>query len=385
MRPRMRTALVYLGMLLIPALASWLAKTDRAYAEIIMVDAVGRPVKLAASAKRIVTNESLLLVTLALLDDNPVSRLAGWAAPQRLDKGIYNAFQRKFPAIDRIPTVGGVVPSTSSVESILSAQPDLFVVSLWEPGWREITDKLERAGVPVLFLDSPQTSLTGPAEATARSVKLLGQAIDQNEKANDFANLVLSHYQKVASHLSAGSKRPSVLVDAHAGGQCCSVPGAANRLTELVALAGGHSVGSDIVPGYSGQLSMEAVLGIDPQIYIGTGGAHLASQGGLVLGGGYDTPTARASLTNVLSLDLRSELTAVQKGRAFAVSHQLAISALSVLVLETFARWIHPDLQAEIDPDQTLAEINRRFMAVPLDGTFWISVDDGRLKKKDQE
>lgn len=73
----MRTALVYLGMLLIPALASWLAKTDRAYAEIIMVDAVGRPVKLAASAKRIVTNESLLLVTLALLDDNPVTRLPG--------------------------------------------------------------------------------------------------------------------------------------------------------------------------------------------------------------------------------------------------------------------------------------------------------------------
>ncbi|MGH7003361.1 MAG: ABC transporter substrate-binding protein, partial [Alphaproteobacteria bacterium] len=69
-------------------------------------------------------------------------------------------------------------------------------------------------------------------------------------------------------------------------------------------------------------------------------------------------------------------LTAIRAGHGFAVSHQLSISALSVLVLECFAKWIHPALFADLDPSDTLAEINRRFMAVPMEGTFWTSLTD---------
>lgn len=367
--------LVRICIALISVLWLGLAGTGRARAEIVMIDAAGRSVRLAEPAKRIVTNESLLLITLGLIDDDPVSKLAGWAAPRRLDSGIYSAFRSEYPAIDKIPVVGGVVPSTSSAEGILSVKPDLFVVSLWEPGWREITEVLEQANVPVLFLDSLEAPSLGPAEATAMSVKLLGLAIGRSEKADGYADFVRSHYQDIASRLSENTARPKVLIDAHAGGPCCSVPGAANRLTELVALAGGESVGSDTVQGYDGRLNVEAVLGINPDVYIGTGGPHLAPDG-LVLGGGYDVETARASLKKVVSKDLRSELTAVQSGRAHAVSHQLAISALSVLTLESFATWIHPELQSKIDPDRTLAEINRRFIAVPLQGTFWVNSDD---------
>jgi iron complex transport system substrate-binding protein len=36
------------------------------------------------------------------------------------------------------------------------------------------------------------------------------------------------------------------------------------------------------------------------------------------------------------------------------------------------AKWIHPELFADIDPSATLAEINRHFLAVPLEGTMWV-------------
>ena len=117
------------------------------------------------------------------------------------------------------------------------------------------------------------------------------------------------------------------------------------------------------------------MIGADPPVYIGTGGPHLAGHG-LVLGGGISAADARASLQAVLSQGIRSQLTAVREKRAHGISHQLAISALSIVAFECFAKWIHPELFADLDARRTLAEINTRFLAVPLTGTFWVDMED---------
>lgn len=345
-----------------------------AYAEIVLTDAAGREVRLAAPARRIVANDSLLLLSLALIDPDPVARIAGWAGPQRIDKGMYASFRKRFPQIDAVPAVGSVSPSNASPESILSVQPDLFVVSLWQPGWETVTELLEGAGVHVVFLDGPANAKRDPAEATAFSIELLGTAIGRRLKAVEYADFVRARYRSVTDRLRNVEERPSVLVDAFAGTECCSTPGRDNRLTQNIELAGGKIVGAERIAGYEGRLNPESVLAIDPDIYIGTGGPHLAAQGGLVLGGGFDAETARASLAAVLSQGIRRNLTAGREGRAFAVSHQLSISALSVLTFECFAKWTHPELFADLDLAQTLAEINRRFLAVPIEGTFWIGL-----------
>lgn len=350
-----------------------------AQAEILMKDAAGRDVVLTAAAKRIVTNESLLLLSLALIDPDPVARLAGWAAPQRFDMGMYEDFRQKFPEIEAIPVVGGVVPANSSVEAVLSVKPDLFVISLWQAGWEEIVLRVEAAGVPVLFLDGPENAARGPAEATGFSIELLGKAIGRDEQAKNFADFVHARYALVAERLKDVRDRPDilpdVLIDAHAMEACCASPGTNNRITEYLTLAGGNNIGSDVIAGYDGQLSSEYVLSVDPDIYIATGGPHLAAQGGLVIGGDTDEQAARASLRNIVGRSLRGELTAVREGRAFAVSHQFSNSALSVLVFECFAKWLHPDLFEALDPAATLAEINKRFMAVPITGVFWVSLN----------
>lgn len=350
-------------------------------AEIVITDAVGREVRLAGPATRIVTNESLVLLSLALIDPEPVARLAGWARPERLDRGVYAAFRERFPAIGDIPVVGSVGPANLTVETILSVRPDLFVVTLWQSGWtawESVVDRLEAAGVPVLFLDGPADAARGPAEAMAHSVTLLGRAIGREAQAAAFAAFVRSRYRRVAERLDGVTDRPRVLVDAFAGSLCCYIPGAGNRITQYVARAGGRSVGADLVAGYDGRLSPEYVLTVDPDVYVGTGSAHLAARGGIVVGGGIDAETARTSLRGVVGRNLLDRLTAVRAGRAYGVSHQLSISALSVLLFECLARWIHPDLFADLEPAETLAEINRRFMAVPLDGTFWIGLDPAR-------
>ncbi|MGR7997865.1 hypothetical protein [Xanthobacter sp. ZOL 2024] len=45
---------------------------------------------------------------------------------------------------------------------------------------------------------------------------------------------------------------------------------------------------------------------------------------------------------------------------------------LFFLGIEEIAKMLHPEQMADIDPAQTLAELNTRFLAFPLDGTFAI-------------
>lgn len=368
----LRSTLLALGLaLLLGGAGTW-----PAHAEIVLTDAAGREVRLDKPATRIVTNESLLLLSLALIDPDPATKIVGWAAPRRLDSGVLAAFRERFPKAMDIPEVGGVLPSKSSAEAILSARPDIFVVSIWDPGWSDIVEILKSAGIPTIFLDSPNNSTLSPAEVTAFSMTLLGKAIGQDEKAGAYASFVTERYRLIEERLKNAKDRPSVLVDAHAAAVCCSSPGAGNRMTEAIEMAGGHSIGANI-PGYDGQLSAEFVLGADPKVYIATGGPHLAAQGGLVVGGSVSAQSARTSLEKAVGRDFRGELTAVRTGRAYAVSHQLSISALNVLVFECFAKWLHPELFGDLDPARTLAEINQRFMAIPLEGTFWIGLKDG--------
>lgn len=354
--------------------ATGLVLPDAARAEITISDAAGRQVHLSAPAKRIVTNESLLLLSLGLIDPDPISRIAGWAAPRRIDAGIYASFRRKFPAIDDIPDVGAVVPANVSAEPILALQPDLFVVSIWQPGWEAIAEQLGAAGVPVLFLDGPENDQRTPAEAVAFSLMLLGKATGQETRAAAFGAFVAAKYRSIEKRLAGTTRRSDVLIDVHAGTLCCYTPGSGNRITQYLQAAGGRNIGADVASGYDGQLNAEYVLGADPDVYVATGSPHLGSQGGLVVGGGIDAATALASLRDVTGRNFLGQLTAVREGRAFAVSHQLAISALNVLVFECFAKWSHPDLFADLDPSETLDEINRRFMAAPLEGTFWVEL-----------
>lgn len=358
------------GFGLMIAAAAW---PVNAKADIVLTDAMGREVRLAKPAQRIVTNESLLLYALALIDQDPVARIAGWAAPHRIDRGVYAAFQKKFPAIDGIPEVGAVVPANVSVESLLSVDPDLLVVSIWQADWDAIAQRLAAVGVPVIFLDGPVDAAGSPAEATVFSIKLLGRAIGRMESAEAFSDLVLSRYRFVTERLAAQS-RPNVLVDVHAGSLCCYTPGANNRITQNIELAGAHNIGADVVSGYDGQFSSEYALGIDPPLYIATGSPHLSVQGGLVVGAGVDEATARASLRAVTSRHFLDALTAVKEGRAYGISHQLLISTLGVVAFECIAKWAHPEIFADLDPAATLAEINDRFLAVPIEGTLWVGL-----------
>ncbi len=342
-----------------------------------VTDLAGREVVLERPARRLLLGEGRFIHAIALLErENPAAVVAGWMADfQRLDPNGYAQYRARFPELDRIPLLGTTTAESFSVERALALQPDLVVLGLGSghaPGrGNAVVDQLARAGVPVLFIDFRNHPLadTGP------SLRALGQALGRSREAEEYLAFHQAHLDRIRARLEeAKPARPTVLMEMRAGGSrpCCGSPGNGN-LGELVEFAGGHNLGADRIPGVLGQLNLEFVVASDPVVYVATGGTN--SDGtSPVVGAGITPEAAQAALEGTVQRAGISSLTAVRTGRAHALWHNFYNSPYNLLAVEALARWIHPEIFTDLDPAATLAEMNSRFLAVPLEGTFWISL-----------
>lgn len=366
----LRTALRLVAML---ALAL-LALVRPAVAEpVTAVDLLGRTVSLPAPAKRIVLAQGRQLNALGLIHRDPLSIIAGWSGDfRRQMPDAYARYRETFPAIDDIPLTGdGSTADAFSFEKAVSLAPDLVVLSQSLAGTRrgpgDLVQRFEAAGIPVVVVDF----YFEPLRDTVPSLRILGTLIGRQEQAEAFITLYEQRRRRIAERL-AGAPRPSVFFHAHAGGfDCCSSPGK-GIFDSLITLAGGRNIAADLIPGPSGVISLEQLLAIDPDVYIGSGGVHLAKRGGLVLGLGVGREQAAASLAAVLGQPGFEVLSAVRKGRSFGLWQLFNDTPLHLVALEVMATWLHPERMAGIDPQATLREIETRFSAIPLDGTLWI-------------
>ncbi|UFN49801.1 ABC transporter substrate-binding protein [Roseomonas sp. OT10] len=358
------------GLLAMPALG-------RAAGAVTVRDVVGREVTLPAPARRLLLGEGRFIQLLALLErQDPAGLVAAWMGEfQRTDPQGHAQFVARFPAAARIPVVGASAAETFSIERALDARPDLAILGLdgHGPGKAaEAVAQLERAGVPVVFIDFRQE----PLENSARSIGLVGRLIGREAQAREYLDFVQGRMDRIRAALAAANPaQPAVLMEMRAGGgrECCGSPGRGN-LGEFIAFAGGRNIGADIIPGALGQLNTEYVVAQQPAVYVATGGTGGGADGAPKLGAGVTEAEARAALRGTVARTGIAGLPAVREGRAHGLWHSFYNSPLNILALEAMARWFHPQIFADLDPGATLAAINARFLAVPLDGTYWVSL-----------
>ncbi|MBP0444456.1 ABC transporter substrate-binding protein [Roseomonas sp. SSH11] len=340
-------------------------------------DMAGRDVTLAGPARRLLLGEGRLISTIALLErDDPTRVVAGWMGEfRRLDPQGYAQLTTRFPSAERIPVVGASSADSFSIESALTARPDLVILGLdgHGPGQgSEAVAQFTRAGVPVIFIDFRQD----PLNNTLPSIELIGKALGRDREAAEYVAFARERADRIRTRLEeARPARPPVLMELRAGGnrECCGSPGKGN-LGGLIELAGGVNIGADIIPGALGPLNLEYVVSRDPAVYIATGGAGGEGTQPRV-GPGVTPEEARAALARTVSRAGISGLSGVKSGRAHALWHSFYDSPFNLLALEAMAGWIHPALFRDVDPAATMAEMNRRFLArLPLEGTYWASL-----------
>ncbi len=342
-----------------------------ARAQVSIVDHAGRTVTLPHPARKVVLTDGIDLLALGLIEKQPSRLLAGWN-PRWLDGPTLDLIRAGDPAMAAVPQVGATDPATFPVERVVALEPDLVVLSPYYASRPDLARKLEAAGVAVAVL-SPSPAVDRRPEE--QDLVRLGRLVGREQEALAFMEFFERHAAVIRERLGTGKKSqsPDVLLEAHAGGgACCMSPGRAESIGRFVDFAGGRNIGADIIPGMAGQLSLEYILAADPAVYIGTGGGHMASRGGLVLGPGRAAEEARRTLDVALRRKGIAQISAVRTGRTYGLWHDLARSALNIVAIEAIARWTHPELFPDLKPLETLDAINRDFLAFPMSGTFLV-------------
>ena len=357
--------------------AMWLGGLQQAAAQapIVITDVTGRAVTLPRPATRILLAEGRQILGLSLIHPAPVSLIAGWLGDfRRNDVESYALYKQKFPEIDEVPVLGMGNDGSLSVEKAIAIHPDVAVLGVaFAPGGRgnDVTRQLEAAGIPVVFTDF----FVNPFDNTLPSMRILGRVSGRDQQAEDYIAFYETHMKRIADRLlSVKTPRPSVLFETHASvTECCHAPGSGN-IGRFISFAGGDSISAPVSPGPTAQLGLEYVISKDPEIYVGTGGAHLKATGGLVIGPGFDAAAISTRLAAVVGRPGFSGIRAVRDGNVHGLFHNIMSTPLNLLATEALARWINPEAMKDIDPAATMAEINARFLAVPMSGIYWIDL-----------
>lgn len=342
---------------------------------ITVTDVAGRTVTLPRPATRVILGEGRQLTALTLVHPDPTALVVGWLADlKRLDPATYGQYRRARPGIDAIAQVGITNEATFSIETALSLRPDIAIFSGGHgPSSRssETVAKLTAAGIPSVFIDFHDR----PLENTVPSIRLLGRLLGRDAQAEAFAVFYQQRIARIAQRLKAANiVRPKVMIHMHAvRRECCFAPGKGN-LGEFVALAGGDNIGAKVLPGIVGQLNLEYVIAARPDVYVATSGSHVVGGGALAIGTGVEAETARRTLAEVVRQPGIDGLPAVKSGRVHGLWHHFYNSPLNILAVEAMAKWFHPDLFQDVDPEADLRELNEKFLPVPLQGTYWIDL-----------
>lgn len=340
-----------------------------ARAKISVTDIAGRPVTLPALARRIVLGEARHIAVLGMLHDDPVALVAGWRQDKALDPVTQKTWTTRFPAMAAIAPVGAGNRALS-VEAVLALNPDLVVLSLVDHAAPQMVlalDQLAAAGIPVAFVDF----FSNPMENTLPSLRLLAALTGGEDRAEAFAGFYQSRLKRITGRL--GETRPRTFVQVHASASdCCNTVGHA-LFDDFIAAAGGVNIGREMVPGAMGNVGLENLLISDPDVFLASGGAHLAARGGLVLGPGVTPEAARASFDALTNASGFADLRAMREGRALGFWHLFNDSPAHIALIEALAKTLHPDLFADLTPEATMAEFQARFSPVQQNGSWWIS------------
>ncbi|MCZ9309860.1 ABC transporter substrate-binding protein [Corynebacterium uberis] len=348
-----------------------------------VTDVKGRTVEVPQNVTRVFLGGQRQIYTTALLNKaNPIDRVVAW--PDDLkenDPGTYDVYARAFPQLKDITTTGEVYDGSLSLEQVLDADPDVFVLSAAnfdaadEAG---IISGLDDAGIPTVTIDY----FVDPVKNTVPSITLMGEILGKQAEAKQFTDYYQSKVDLVTSRLEKAHAQPTPTFLWRAPGyfDCCSTFNKSN-LAQIVAAAGGQNLGDGMIDSKQGQVSPEALADKDPAVIIATGAAwdpaKTPAKEGTFVPLGYGEPLDKAAQDLKSVVDKQTvvrELKAVKDKRTFAAWHPFYDSPYNFLAIEFFAKAMHPELFADIDPQAEVAQLHEKFLPVPADGTFWTAL-----------
>ena len=336
-------------------------------------DIDNRTVTIPQEPKRIILQDGRDILTLAMLErDDPFAKVVAWNnLPKKQDTETWNVLKRKWPEAEKILDMKFSDQGNVDLETVISRQPDLMIAqlrakpSLVQSG---VLAKLEALHVPVVFVDYE----LHPVENTVPSIALLGKVLGQRERAQAYIDFYQQRLDKIQQRLAKVAKKPLVFIEPIAGvagldNGCCFTH-ARNGWGGLVEAAGGVNIGSQLLPGASGNVSVEKIISLNPDYYLMTGSKRPA-KGTAIIPFGYNVAESdvAAAFNALVSRQGVSSIPAVAQGHTGALYHHFYNNPYNIIAIEALSKIFYPTRFNDVDPLADYHELIKNFTQIPDD------------------
>lgn len=124
-----------------------------------------------------------------------------------------------------------------------------------------VISNLQLLGIPVMFIDYE----LHPAKNTAASITLLGKALNQEARAGEYTAFYQQCFASMQQIINSIKIKPTVFIEPIGGNSdnCCFTHGH-NGWGGLVESVGAKNIGSTLLPGASGFVSLEKIIAMKP-------------------------------------------------------------------------------------------------------------------------
>lgn len=336
-------------------------------------DVDNRTVTVEHEPQRIILQDGRDIFALALLErDNPFARVVAWNnLPKKQDTETWNVLKRKWPEAEKILDMKFSDQGNVDLETVISRQPDLMIAqlrarpSLVQSG---VLAQLEALHIPVVFVDYE----LHPVENTLPSIALLGKVMGQTERAQAYMNFYQQRLDRIHQRLATVSKKPLVFIEPIAGvggldNGCCFTH-ARNGWGGLVEAAGGTNIGSQLLPGATGNIAVEKIISLNPDYYLMTGSKR-PGKGTAIIPFGYNVPAedVSAAFNALLTRQGVASIPAVAQGHTGALYHHFYNNPYNIVAMETLSKIFYPTLFKDVDPLADYNAIINGFTDIPDD------------------
>ncbi|XXF07688.1 ABC transporter substrate-binding protein [Pseudomonas sp. D2-3] len=340
-----------------------------------VVDVLGRSVTVTLPAKRVVLGfnfEDYAAVGGEKAFDSVVGISRG--AWERKVPQNWKRYVAHYPKLDTLADVGEVETQSFSVEKVLSLEPDLLVLTDWQ--FQALPDevaRLEKAGVPVLVIDYNAQTL----ERHVNSTLLLGEVTGQQARARELADLYSAAVKDIDSRIAKANKpKPRIYIEfGNKGPAEYSFTYGKNMWGAMAIAVGGDNIAAPYVRDW-GQINPEQVLVARPEVIIISGREDNTNPTALSMGPGVDEATARKQLQAFASRPGWAQLPAIRDGRLYGVYQGSSRSLGDFTMLQFIAKQLYPDIFADLDPMANYENYYRKYLPIPLEGTYAISAHE---------
>ena len=308
--------------------------------ELTIVDALGDAITVNKPVTRIVTLPPSSLDTIRTIGaEDKVVGISTY-----LDE-VY------FPELSKLPSVGSSWLNPD-LEKIIELKPDaVFTLTNWNPG---IEDKLVPVGIPVVRLEFNKP--TGIPE----SITKLGYILDKKNKAKEFLDWYNGYIDEIEARTErlSDDEKPRVyegfLDEVLAKGDiwypACEIAGGIN-----IATAAGIEGRKSVDP--------EWVVVQNPDIMVF--GMHpTEGEEGYSVDDPADMKRVRDEIMNRPEF---ANVNAVKTGRVHLFAWQIGLGMHSVISTAYRAKWFHPDLFEDLDPQEIHQEYLTEFQGLDYD------------------